>query len=231
MLADMFLTQVACGSLQANCYVVAPDGGTECILIDVGMEAYEPVTSLVARHGLNPLAVLATHGHCDHVADAARVANHYGVPVWIHSADLAMLTDPASALSWDLLPWLAEALPDGVTQPEAVEHFDGRASVDFGPVTVGVTHAPGHTPGCVLLTVADAGHDLVFTGDVLFAGSVGRSDFPESDPAAMMDTLRGPVLSLPDSARILPGHGLSSDMARERAANPYLRAIQSRFMG
>ncbi len=99
---------------------------------------------------------------------------------------------------------------------------------DVAGLTFEVVHAPGHRPGCVMLSTPFTGHDqldsVVFSGDVLFAGSIGRTDLPGGDHAVMLDTLRGPVLGLSDTAAILPGHGQQTVMARERAVNPYLQA-------
>ncbi|MDR0284650.1 MAG: MBL fold metallo-hydrolase [Propionibacteriaceae bacterium] len=217
----MFLVSAVCGPLAANCYLLAAAPGRECVIIDPGQEAAGPVRSLVERHHLTPAAVLATHGHLDHIADAAALADHYDVPVWIRSEDRHLLADPAAGLGDDFAAWLALALPQGLGEPARVELFDGHDTLDVAGLTLQVTYAPGHTAGSVLFTLAET--PLVFTGDVLFAGSIGRTDLPGGDPATMLATLRGPVLALPDAARVLPGHGPESTMARERAANPYLQ--------
>jgi len=207
------------------------------VIIDPGMDALSLVKSLVTQYSMTPVAVLATHGHVDHVADAAVVADHYQIPTWIHSSDRHLLCDPASGLSADMAAWLAVALPRPLTEPARVEILDNTDTLSFAGLTLSVIHAPGHTPGSVMYlcetgsplpTHPDSSHPqedyLAFTGDVLFAGSIGRTDLPGGDLRTMLATLNGPVLSLPDSARILPGHGPSSTMAVERATNPYLSA-------
>ena len=214
----MFLKATACGPLQANCYLLACDEGAECVIIDPGMDAFSPVTSLVTRYGLTPVAVLATHGHIDHICDSSLLADHYGIPVWIRSEDRHLLTDPASGLSPDMGMWLSMVLTHPLREPSRVEILDGVETLDLAGLSLGVIHAPGHTPGSVLYTVGT----LAFTGDVLFAGSIGRTDMPGGNPRTMAATLRGPVSSLPDSDRILSGHGPSSTMAIERTTNPYL---------
>jgi len=220
----MFVTGAACGPLAANCYLVAVDEGQECVIIDPGMGAAPVVSSLVNKHKLTPVAVLATHGHFDHVTDAGTVANQYGIPLWIHSGDRHLLANPQAGLGEDFAGWLDVMLPDGVSTPARVETVDGHQTLDLAGLTITVIPAPGHTRGSVLYEIDDDGTPVVFTGDVVFAGSVGRTDMPGGDSGTMSSTLRGPVLSLPDAAHILPGHGPASVIAHERASNPYLRA-------
>ena len=220
-LGAMFLITTECGPLQANCYLLAPEEGTECVIIDPGMDAFDPVKSLVNKHGLTPVAVLATHGHFDHIWDSSLVADHYGIPVWIRSEDRHLLTDPASGVSRDLGAWLTAMPGWPLKEAEQIEILDDVDTLDLAGLSLGVIHAPGHTPGSVLYTL---GTQLAFTGDVLFAGSIGRTDMPGGNSRTMSTTLRGPVMSLPDSDRILSGHGPSSTMRVERMTNPYLVA-------
>ncbi len=114
-LVPMLIIAAVCGPLQANCYLVAADPGHECLIIDPGMESAAEVRELVSQHRLRPVAVLATHGHIDHVADAADVADGYGIEVWIHRADRHLLTDPASGLSPDLAGYVAALYPQGLS--------------------------------------------------------------------------------------------------------------------
>ena len=218
----MLVTSAACGPLEANLYVVASDEGNPCLIIDPGQESWATAIALVKRHGLTPVAVLATHGHFDHVADAARLADHYGVPVWIHSTDRHLLTDPGAGLGPVLEGWLRAILPDSPVEPARLEVLDSIEHLELAGLSITVTHAPGHSRGSVLYTVDAHPQPLVFSGDVLFAGSIGRSDLVGSDHQAMLTTLRALVAHVPDQARILPGHGPSTTMARERVSNPYL---------
>ncbi|MDR1635350.1 MAG: MBL fold metallo-hydrolase [Bifidobacteriaceae bacterium] len=226
----MFLTGGASGALQANWYVAGPEGGAECVVIDPGQDAAAACRAAVAESGRQVAAVLATHGHIDHVADAARLSDSWGVPLFIHSADRPFLVDPAAAVSPDLAPFVHMLFPDGIGEPSDVREYQiegasGRGVVGIGGLEFEVSHAPGHTPGCVLLSLAAQGGrpPVVFTGDVVFAGSIGRTDFPVGDAAAMRRSLRDRVLPLPDAAVLLPGHGSATDMARERLGNPYLQ--------
>ncbi|MCL2736227.1 MAG: MBL fold metallo-hydrolase [Propionibacteriaceae bacterium] len=221
----MLLRSAACGVLQNNCFILADKEGSECVIIDPGMDAVAAVRSLVAQHDLTPVAVLATHGHVDHIADAAPVADGYSIPVWIRSEDRRLLADAAAGMGPEDLDWLAMYVPEPLKDPARVELLDGVDRLDLANLAITVIHAPGHTPGSVLFRVddPDTATTVVFTGDVLFAGSVGRTDLPGGDQTTMMATLRGPVLGLPDAARVLPGHGRSSTMSAERATNPYLQ--------
>lgn len=211
--------------MQANCHVLARDDGRECLIIDPGMGAAPDVTQIVTDHDLTPVAVLATHGHVDHIADAAPVADHYAIPVWIRSEDRHLLSDPYAGLPPELGMLVKTVLRRDLTEPSRVCLLDHYAALDLAEFAVTITPSPGHTPGSVMFAVEAATPEpIIFTGDTLFAGSIGRTDLPGGDLATMTRTLRGPVWDLPDRARLLPGHGPASTMAVERASNPYLRA-------
>lgn len=223
----MFLATFPSGPWQANCYLAASAAGGQCVIVDPGVGAAQGVRQLVADHDLKPAGVLLTHGHIDHVATAAELADHWQVPAWIHAADRELLSDPGSGLGPEMAPLLAQVLGDTpLAEPADLRLFD--EGLDVAGLTFDVTHAPGHRPGCVMLRTAITGNaqvdQVVFSGDVLFAGSIGRTDLPGGDHAVMLDTLRGPVLDLADASAILPGHGAASTMIAERATNPYLQA-------
>lgn len=229
----MFLATLTTGHWQANCYVVAAPGMAECVIIDPGQDAADAVRELLAEHQLTPRAVLATHGHFDHVACAAEIADEYNVPVWIHSADRHLLTDPAAGLSPEGAAFVKQMLPTPLVEPAHVEDFDAITELTISQLTFSVTHAPGHTAGSVLLGLDYDGRQpqltrIVFTGDVVFAGSVGRTDLPGGDPGVMSRTLSDVVLSLDDGSALLPGHGGQTTMARERVQNPYLQTLSAR---
>ena len=223
----MFLASFAPGDWQSNCYLAGADDTRECVIVDPGPGASVVVHEILAEHRRRPIAILATHGHPDHVGDAAALSEEFSVPVWIHSADQPLLDDPYAGVSADISGWLAVVLPDGMDTPKNVEHYDGHEALELAGLRFGLLHAPGHTGGSMLLHVELPGDEppagVVFSGDVLFAGTVGRTDLPVSDPAAMRRTLAGPVLGLPDPTTVLPGHGSPTLIARERANNPYLQ--------
>jgi glyoxylase-like metal-dependent hydrolase (beta-lactamase superfamily II) len=224
----VFLATLTTGQWQANCYVVAAPGVAECVIIDPGQDAAGGLRELLAEHQLKPKALLATHGHFDHVASAAQIADEYNVPLWIHSADRHLLTEPAAGLSSDGAAMLKQILRTPMVEPARVEEFDGITELSLARLKFSITHAPGHTEGSVLIGLAyNSRHPqinrVVFSGDVVFAGSVGRTDLPGGDPKVMNRTLSDVVLQLSDGCALLPGHGSQTTMGRERLENPYLQ--------
>lgn len=224
----MFLATFPTGHWQANCYLVAAPGAAECVVVDPGQGAADGVRRLLGEHQLEPRALLATHGHFDHVADAAELADEYNVPLWIHSADRHLLSDPAAGLGPDGAALVRELLGGPMAEPARVEEFDGLSELSLAGLRFSIDPAPGHTQGCVLLGLDYHGRHpqlnrIVFTGDVVFAGSIGRTDLPGGDQQVMNRTLREVVLPLPDTCALLPGHGPQTTIARERAENPYLQ--------
>lgn len=224
----VFLASFATGYWQANCYVVAAAGAAECVIIDPGQDSAASLRQVLAEHQLKPRGLLATHGHFDHVADAAEIADEFNVPLWIHSADRDLLTEPTAALSPDGAAMVKRLLPGPMAEPARVEEFDGPTELNLARLNITVTPAPGHTEGSTLFSLEYKGRPeqisrLVFTGDVVFAGSIGRTDLPGGSQAVMNRTLRDVVLPLADSCALLPGHGQQTTMARERIENPYLQ--------
>lgn len=223
----MFLASFATGTWQANCYVVAAPGLAQCVIIDPGESAAPAVRELIAENRLEPRAILLTHGHFDHVADAALLADEYNVPAYIHREDRHLLSDPAAGLNPDGAAMVRELIGDSLPLPARVENYDPAHRLSLAQLTFSITEAPGHTRGCVLLGLDYVGHPqinrLVFSGDVIFAGSVGRTDLPGGDPEVMRQTLSQTVLALSDATALLPGHGGQTIMSRERAENPYLQ--------
>lgn len=205
----MRIAGFATGPFQTNCYVVAH--GDRAFVIDPGLGAHEAVSQMAQEQGLTVEAVVLTHGHIDHIRDAAA----FGVETFIHPADAFMLLRGEGVSEQARQLYDASAMPP-IDNPTPLE--DGQA-LQVAGVELRVVHAPGHSPGCVML-VAD---DVVFSGDVLFRGSIGRTDLPDSDPEQMRQSLRGPVWDLSDELQVLPGHGPATTVAQERATNPYLR--------
>ena len=205
-----------------NCYVVAADGSSQVVVIDPGVDAADPVRRVLDDHGWTLAGVIATHGHVDHIGDAARLANEAGVPMWMHSADDYMLLRPSSGLGAGSYEMMQALYQDRLPTPDQRVDLATQSSIDVAGLHFDVLPAPGHTPGCVILTAATDDGPIAWTGDVVFAGSIGRTDLPGGDAIAMSCTLCEVVQPLDDATRLLPGHGPSTTMRRERFGNPYL---------
>ena len=220
----MFIASYFVGPWQTNCYILAADGASSAVVVDAGVDAYATVNRALDERGLTLAGVIATHGHVDHIADAARLANDSAVPVYWHGADDFMVAKPSAGLGPDAVPLMVE-LFGADALPAAGQHIDlaGRSSLELAGLEFGLIPAPGHTPGGVVLTLHDGEDDLALTGDVMFAGSIGRTDLPGGDPAGLRTTLGKLSAWLGDGTRLLPGHGPATTMARERRHNPYLQ--------
>jgi hydroxyacylglutathione hydrolase len=221
--AVVFIAGFPTGSLAANCYLLAPAAGGECVIVDPGEDAFAAVQATVSEHGLRPVAVLLTHGHLDHAASLREVTRAYDIPGYLHPADEYMLDDPLSALSAELRELLAGYdLP--AMRPDDLRVLGADDLLSFGDLELSVVHTPGHTGGSVLFALAgDAGRpEVLFTGDTLFAGSVGRTDLPGGSTATLTASLRSQVLGRPADAVILPGHGPQSTIGAELRTNPFL---------
>ncbi len=216
----MLIAGFPAGSFAANCYVVAPGPGQECLIIDPGQDAEPGITELLAQHRLRPVAVLATHGHIDHTWSVAPVCGARGIPAYIHPADRDLLSDPAKGFPLQVGQQLFRGLT--FTEPDDVIALDDGMTLQLAGVELVVDHAPGHTQGSVTFRSAE---QVMFSGDVLFAGSIGRTDLPGGDYPAMLDTLSRVCLTLPDETLVLPGHGQQTTIGAERATNPFLAGL------
>ena len=222
----MLVQSFPAGPWQTNCYVAATGVGAECIIVDPGMGAAEGVRDLVREYRLHPVAILVTHGHIDHMWSVLPVAEGYDIPAVIHGDDRLLLSDPGAGISRETAAALPSMLGPGerFAEPhEVVEVVDGL-HVEMGGLQVDIHHAPGHTPGSVMFEITG---EVIFTGDVLFAGAIGRTDLPGGSAEDMARSLRDRVLPLSDELQLLPGHGPASTMRQERASNPYLTRIAS----
>ncbi len=220
----MLITGFPSEATATNCWVVAPGAGEQCVVVDPGIGVADRLADTLADLRLHPVAVLLTHGHFDHTFSVLPVCQARGVPAYIHPADRGQLTDPWSAVGMapgtPLFGTLTFAEPDDVR-----ELGDGD-KVSLAGLDLTVRHTPGHTRGSVVFGLAGADEPILFAGDVLFAGSIGRVDFPGSSMADMERSLREVILPLDDATLVHPGHGPSTTIARERATNPFLRELQ-----
>jgi glyoxylase-like metal-dependent hydrolase (beta-lactamase superfamily II) len=198
---------------QQNCSLVWDDNG-RAALVDPGGEAPRLVAE-IARRGLVPEKILLTHGHLDHVGAAAELRERYGIPVeGPHQAEKFWL---------DLLPQQAELFGFPPAEPLAPDRWlDDGDTVVVGALRFAVLHCPGHTPGHVVFFAPGA--RLAFVGDVLFKGSIGRTDFPRGDHAALLRSIRETLWPLGDDVRFVPGHGAMSTFGHERRENPFVAA-------
>ena len=220
----MFIAGFPAGPWGTNCYVVATGTGSECVVVDPGKDAAAAVDQVVREHGLKPVAVLLTHGHIDHMWSVTPVAGAYDATAWIHPGDRHLLTDPMAGLSPESASMLLGGHYEFVEPDDVQEISDGR-TLELAGLELVVDHTPGHTAGSVTFRApyAEQGiSEVMFSGDLLFAGSIGRTDLPGGDHPTMLRSLRDKVLPLADDIVVLPGHGEQTSIGRERATNPYL---------
>jgi len=216
------------GPWGTNCYVVATAPGSECVVIDPGMDATDGVARVVAEHRLKPVSVLVTHGHVDHMFSVAPVAGGYDATAWIHPGDRHLLADPMAGMS----PETARMMLGGDyswAEPDDVRDLSDRQELELAGIRFLVDHTPGHTEGSVTFRSAypdlDEVSEVMFSGDLLFAGSIGRTDLPGGDHPTMLRSLATKVLPLADDIVVLPGHGEQTTIGQERAFNPYLQDL------
>jgi len=210
------------GSLGANCYLVAPGAGEQCVIIDPGEDAAAGVEEAVREHRLQPVAVLLTHGHVDHTMSVIPVCGDYGVPAYVHPDDRGMLTDPQSWLG--IAPGTPIFGQSKFVEPDEVRELTDGVVLSLAGLEITVDHAPGHTKGSVTFRTPEQ-QDIprvLFTGDLLFAGAVGRWDLPGGDREELLASLARVCLPLPDETVVLSGHGPQTTIGRERATNPFL---------
>jgi hydroxyacylglutathione hydrolase len=217
------------GPWGTNCYVVATAAGAECVVIDPGKDSAPGVADLVREHRLKPVAVLVTHGHVDHMWCVAPVAGSYDATAWIHPEDRHLLTDPMAGISAETTQLLLGGKYEFAEPDDVRELADGQ-QLELAGLTLTVDHTPGHTRGSVTFrspSPVDEVSQVMFSGDLLFAGSIGRTDLPGGDHPTMLESLRSKVLTLPDDVVVLPGHGEQTSIGRERAVNPFLQDLQT----
>ena len=214
----MLVSGFPAGAFAANCYVVAPARGAECVIVDPGQDAQQGIDELLVRYRLKPIAVLLTHGHIDHMWSVAPVCGAKGIPAYVHPDDRELLADPAKGLSLAV----GQQLFGGITftEPDDVRELADGSALSLAGLDFTVRHTPGHTPGSVTF----GSENGLFTGDLLFAGSIGRTDLPGGDHQAMLRSLAR-TLTLPDDTLVLPGHGPQTTIGAERRTNPFLTGL------
>jgi glyoxylase-like metal-dependent hydrolase (beta-lactamase superfamily II) len=219
------------GPWGTNCYVAATSAGAECVVVDPGKDAAPGIAEVIREHRLKPVAVLLTHGHVDHMWSVTPVAGTYDATAWIHPDDRHLLTDPLAGMSRESAAMML-GMPEGrfqFAEPDDVRELADGVDLELAGLRFVVDHTPGHTQGSVTFRTPYDGADVsevMFSGDLLFEGSIGRTDLPGGDHPAMLRSLATKVLSLPDDVVVLPGHGGQTSIGRERATNPFLLELQ-----
>jgi len=198
------------GPLESNCYLVMDNESKETLIIDPG-DQDERILACVQANGLKTTAIVLTHSHGDHIGGVAAVKEATGAPILIHRQEADWITDPEKNLSAVL------GMP--VTSPPADRTLEEGATIPIGKASLRVLHTPGHSPGGLSLYR----EGMLFSGDLLFRESVGRVDLPGGDAAALIESIKSKVFSLPDETIVYPGHGESTTIGYEKQHNPFVR--------
>ncbi|HUB22978.1 MAG TPA: MBL fold metallo-hydrolase [Streptosporangiaceae bacterium] len=233
----MLVAGFPAGAFAANCYIVATGPGEQCVIVDPGQDAERGIEEILAEHRLRPAAVLLTHGHIDHVWSVAPVCGAAGIPAYIHPADRVLLSDPAKGFPLGIGQELFGGLE--FTEPDDVKELTDGMTLSLAGLEIVVNHAPGHTGGSVTFRLPaaeepitaggkskmDSSADVLFSGDLLFAGSIGRTDLPGGDYPTILRSLARVCLTLPDETLVLSGHGPRTTIGAERRGNPFLAGL------
>lgn len=205
----MIFERIPVGSIEANCYIIGCLETRLAAVVDPGDEGRR-ILSHVQKHGLRVSYIINTHGHLDHIGANGAVKEATGAPLLVHPGDAAMLTDPALNFS--------KFMGRPIAGPPADRLIDDGEVLEVGSLHVQVIHTPGHTPGGICLLVGDR----LITGDTLFAGSIGRTDFPGGSFETLIKSIKEKLLILPGETAVYPGHGEESTIGEEREGNPFL---------
>jgi hydroxyacylglutathione hydrolase len=220
----LLIDSFAAPMFATNCWVLATAPGSECVVIDPGMpDVSLQLEAMLQQHNLKPVAVIATHGHLDHTFSIQPIADGYAIPTYIHSEDRAYLSSPEKILGAE---FAATVSAMDFSEPAEVRELRNGEVVEMVGLTFKAIHAPGHTRGSLMFEVSD---QVLVSGDVLFAGSIGRTDLPTGSAKEMEETLRKKVIPLSDHLQILPGHGSRTTMAHERKTNLYLKNLIGKY--
>ncbi|MFI7273058.1 MBL fold metallo-hydrolase [Streptomyces sp. NPDC049879] len=222
----MLIRTVTADAWGTKCYYVATGPGRECVIVDPGMGVTDRLRTAVDSLGLRPRAVLLTHGHLDHTHSAAAVSAAFRIPVYLHPGDHHMLVDPIPALGSEFGPQFERLLGPRWTwqEPADVRPLAGGTVLELAGMELGVDHTPGHTPGSVMFDLpGDATvRSYCLVGDVVYAGSIGRTDMPGGSRAHTLASLRG-LMAKRDDTVLLTGHEEDSTVGAERTGNPFFR--------
>ncbi|MFS0644006.1 MBL fold metallo-hydrolase [Siminovitchia sp. 179-K 8D1 HS] len=207
----MNLKQIPVGPLQANCYFLFNEE-KKCIIFDPGFEG-KRLLDFIEQEGLNPIAILLTHAHFDHIGAVEDVRDHWNIPVYIHELEKDWLLDPSFNGS-------AHYPMEPISGNPADHLFTKEEKVEIGPFTLELLETPGHSPGSLSYYIREM--NAVFSGDALFSSGIGRTDLPGGDHATLIESIHQKLFTLPDDTVVFPGHGLSTTIGTEKTSNPFL---------
>ena len=217
----MFIASFPAPMYATNCWIIAGKPGQECIIVDPGMpDISHEITAIIEENNLKPVAALITHGHLDHTYSVKPLADGYGIASYIHSEDREYLLKPQGAHGAEFIATLDAMSFEEPADTRNLRHGDLLEILDMKVTAI---HSPGHTKGSTMFSIND---ELLVSGDVLFAGSIGRTDLPSGSAEAMVKTLKTRVLPLSDDLRVLPGHGPETTIKFERKNNAYLKELR-----
>lgn len=202
----MEINSITVGELQVNCYILSSSKTKNAIIIDPG-DDYPKIKSFLAKHKLSPKFIVHTHGHIDHI----QADDEFHLTVYAHTLDVELLKDPDKNLSHFL------SFPFKVNSP--IKSLEDAEFISLDDISLEVIHTPGHTPGGICLRA----ENVVFTGDTLFAGSIGRTDFPGASNQQLIKSIKDRLFILADETLVYPGHGPSSSIGEEKRDNPFLK--------
>ena len=221
----MLIDRVIAPYFETNCWILALGTGQECIIVDPGMARPNLVNEIeqkVSELKLKPVAVFITHGHLDHTFSVLPLTKQVPMRTYVTGADRFLLTDPMGALDRGGVSeqFLRAFGVEKFKEPDDVLELEDFSTFEVAGMQITSIFAPGHTKGSVIFTVDN---EQLISGDVLFAGSIGRTDLPTGSASQMRKTLRDRILTLPDGLNVLPGHGGQTTIGTERVRNPYLQ--------
>jgi hydroxyacylglutathione hydrolase len=214
MIRDMEIKVYSLPPIGTNAYLVLPAGSDEAIVVDAPLNAYMTVEKIMVQTGRKVSALLMTHGHWDHTLDAWRF-NEAGIPVYGHRGDERLYTQPTCMSAF--------SIPGQRMEPVRIDHWvEQGTQLSLAGLEIEVREVPGHSVGSVLFWLKD--HGVAFSGDAIFAGSIGRTDLPGGDYGQLETSIQTQIYTLPDSTRLLSGHGPETSVQTEKQSNPYFRA-------
>ena len=221
----MLIDRVIAPYFETHCWILALGTGQECIIVDPGMAKPNLVNEIeqkVSELKLKPVAVFITHGHLDHTFSVLPLTKQVPMRTFVTGADRFLLTDPMGALDRGGVSeqFLRAFGVEKFKEPDEIVELEDFSTFEVAGMQITSIFAPGHTKGSVIFTVENK---QLISGDVLFAGSIGRTDLPTGSASQMRKTLRDRILTLPDGLNVLPGHGGQTTIGTERVRNPYLQ--------